>query len=363
MKPTLLVCAGALLVGAGCRTEGAAPPESARPSLFQVAPAQLARLQIVVVSKRAVQVPIEVPALVKFNELKTSHVVALVSGKVAKVMAHEGDQVKAGQALLTIASPDASDVAANLSRDRSALNIKQVIYTRDQDLYAHKAISLEELQQAELDVSAAKATLKDDEAHAQITGGASSFAVLRAPIAGVVVERKIAVGEAVQAGSTPCMTITDPNQAWVIGQLYQQDLKRAQLGDVAVIRSPVLSQPVEGKVTYIGASIDSDTLTIPVRIAVGNPGGLLKEGMYVSAEIIPAATAELIMVPSSTVLRDDDNLPFVYVEVSPGSFARRHVVLGPQVHDEYAITDGLKTGEKVIGSGALFVQFADSLGR
>ncbi len=359
------VCLGLAMTTAACAADGDAAPAAKRSSasLFEVPSAQRAHLQVVAVHEKPVTFPVLVPAMVAFDELKTSRVVPLVSGKVTKVMVQEGDRVKSGQTLLSIASPDSSDLSANLARDRSALRIKQVILSRDQDLYAHKAISLEELQQAELDVAAAKATLRDDEAHLSITGGVNSEALVRSPIAGLVVSRTIAVGETVQAGSTQCFTITDPAAVWIIAQLYQQDLRVVALGDTALIRSPVLSTPLEGKVSYIGASIDADTLTIPVRIEAQNPDGVLKRGMYVNAEVIPQKIANAKLVPVAAVLRDEDNLPFTYLEVSPGKFARRHVELGPQVGDDYAIEGGLKDGEKVLADGALFVQFADSLDR
>ncbi|MFI5288830.1 MAG: efflux RND transporter periplasmic adaptor subunit [Polyangia bacterium] len=354
----------ALFGVAGCgKTAGRSGAPSEEPSLFEVSAAQRARLSLVSVEKKPVALPIEVPALVDFNQLRTSHVMALVSGKVDRVLAHEGDRVKAGQPLLSIASPDSSDTAANLERDRSALSTKRVILARDTDLYAHKAISLEELQQAQLDVTSAKATLADDQAHAAITGGSSSRAILRAPITGIIADRGIAVGEAVQAGTTPCFTVTDPSAVWIVAQLYQQDLRQAALGDTAIIRSPVLQAPLEGRIIYIGSSIDSDTLTIPVRIAADNPDALLKKGMYVSAEIIPAKPTETMLLPADAILHDEDNLPFVYVEASAGRFARRHVDLGVRVGDDFSILSGLKDGEKVLGSGAVFVQFADSLER
>ncbi len=360
---------GLLLVPAlcGCSRPGghseAAAAASSRAVLFSVPKDQRAHLQVVAVKKKPVTLPVTVPALVNFNELKTSRVVPLVSGKVATIKVHEGDQVKSGQILLTIASPDSSAMAANISRDRSALATKKVILARDQDLYQHKAISLEELQQAELDVKAAEATVANDVSQAAITGGSSSQAVLRSPISGTVVARNISVGEAVSAGSTPCFTITDPTAAWVIAQLYQQDLRDVQLGDTAVIRSPVLKKPIDGKITYIGASIDPNTLTVPVRIAADNEDGLLKQGMYVDAQIIPAKTVVATLVPDAAVLRDADNLPFVYVEVAEGKFARRHVTLGAGVDDETILESGLADGDKVLADGALFVQFADSLER
>ena len=333
-------------------------------ALFTVPPAQLGHLKLVTVAAKAVRRPLVVPAVVQFDDLKTSEVMPLVGGKVDKVLVREGDKVRVGQPLLSIASPDSSDAAAALTRDHASLKVAQAILGRDQDLYQHKAISLEALQQAQLDVESAQATVDTDQRRVRITGSGTGHAFLRSPIAGVVVDRKIAVGDAVAAGSTACFTITDPSAMWVMGQLYQEDLRRVSVGDVAVIRSPVLDGPLTGKVTYIGASIDPDTLTVPVRISTENPGGLLKAGQYVNAAIQPATPEQALLVPEAAVLRDEDNLPFVYVQHgTPGTFARRHVTLGDQVGDSAIVTKGLKPGDHVLGDGALFVQFADSLER
>lgn len=362
MNRTAILLLGTLAVG--CAHRGSANSEpGAKASLFSVPADQRAHLKIVTAATEPVTLPVSVPARVQFDELKTSHVVPLVGGKVARILVHEGDRVKKHQTLLTIASPDASDVAASAARDRSELQTKKVILARDKDLYDHKAISLEELQQAELEVTAAKATLADDLAHASITGGGSSQAALRSPIAGTVVARNISAGDAVEAGSTACFTITDPTAIWVVAQLYQDDLTQVHLGDSALVRSPVLKKPIEGKVTYIGSSIDADTLTIPVRIAASNDEGLLKQGMYVNAEIVPGKPTDTMLLPSAAVLRDEDNLPFVYVEAGPGQFARRHVELGTQVDDKFEIASGVSAGDKVLADGAVFVQFADSLER
>lgn len=365
---SLALCLPLLSILPGCSRstnqdngQGAA---SSRPSLFTVPKVQRGHIKVVTVEKKPVIIPIRMPALVDFDELKTSRIVPLVSGKVAKIKVHEGDHVKSGEVLLTIASPDSSDMMANIARDRSTLEIKRVILVRDKDLYAHKAIALEELQQAQLGVTAAKATLTNDLSRAAITGGSSGQAVLRSPISGIVVARNISVGEPVLAGSTQCFTITDPTAVWVIAHLYQQDLRDVQPGDSAIIRSPVSSIPIEGKVTYIGASIDQDTLTIPVRIVADNVGGQLKQGMYVDVQIVPAKPIIAILLPDVALLRDEDNLPFVYLQVRPGMFARRHVTLGSQVNvDKTMIVSGLKDGDKVLADGALFVQFADNLER
>jgi cobalt-zinc-cadmium efflux system membrane fusion protein len=358
------------LAAACAACESPSPPPVARPddkggeaTLFEVPPQQRDRLQIVAVAHKTFVRPLIAPSLVAFNDLKTSDVTPLVSGKIARLLAGEGDHVSAGQPLMLIASPDSSDNTTNLTRDRSALATKEAILARDTDLYAHKAISLEELQAAQFDVVSAKATVQADEAHVNITGGDKGGAFLRSPIAGVVVRRMVAVGESVQAGSTVSFTITDPTVAWVVSQLYQEDLRRVEVGDAAIIRSPVLDAPLPGKVIYIGASIDADTLTIPVRIAAENPGGLLKKGMYVDAAIMPAKSETAILVPLASLLRDSDNLPFVYVQAAPGKFARRHVDLGAQLPDGYVVKAGLADGEQVLADGAIFIQFAESLER
>jgi cobalt-zinc-cadmium efflux system membrane fusion protein len=352
-----------LLALVACESSEPTTTPAARPdpSMFDVPANQQARLHIATVERKPVVRPVRAPARIAFDDLKTSEVTPLVSGKVAKVMVREGDHVKVGQPLLAIASPDSSDTAANLSRDRSTLRGKQTIQARDEDLYTHKAISLEELQQARLDVESALTTVHNDEAHAAMTGSSNGNALLLSPIDGTVVMRKVSVGDPVQAETTTCFTITDPTAIWVISQLYQQDLQRVALGDTAQIHSPVLQTPISGTVSYIGAAIDPDTQTIPVRVTAQNPGGLLKQGMYVDAEILPANAEDAVVVPSTAVLRDADNLPYVYVEVKPGTFARRHVDLGDQIGTGFTIPKGLDAGTKILTDGALFVQFADSL--
>lgn len=360
----VLVAAVAAAVAAGCsHTAGDNEVSSGRgsASLYEVPANQRAHLQLAKVKLGPVIRPVRAPARIEFDDLKTSEVTPLVSGKVAKVLVREGDHVKVGQPLLEVASPESSDTTANLSRDTSALRSKQTILARDEDLYAHKAISLEELQQARLDVESAKTTVHNDQTHAALTGTSNGNALLLSPIEGTVVARKVAVGDPVQAETTTCFTITDPSAIWVVSQLYQEDLRQVALGDTAQIRSPVLDTPLPGKVIYIGASIDADTLTIPVRIAAQNPSGLLKQGMYVDAEILPAKPEQAIVVPAAAVVRDADNLPFVYLQVQPGTFARRHVKIAAQLGDTYAIEQGLDDGAEVLTDGALFVQFADSL--
>jgi cobalt-zinc-cadmium efflux system membrane fusion protein len=96
------------------------------------------------------------------------------------------------------------------------------------------------------------------------------------------------------------------------------------------------------------------------RIVLANPGALLKRQMYVDVSIRSARETTGLAVPVSAVLHDDENLPFVYLALPDGSFARRHVTLGPRDGQRYAIVSGLAAGDKIVADGAIFLQFMQS---
>jgi membrane fusion protein, heavy metal efflux system len=106
--------------------------------------------------------------------------------------------------------------------------------------------------------------------------------------------------------------------------------------------------------------VDPNTKATAVRILVPNPNGVLKRDMFVRVQIQADAQQSGFLVPTSAVLRDDENLPFVFVALPTGGFNRRQVTLGPRVGAMYQVASGLIAGEKVVSEGALFLQFAAS---
>ena len=120
------------------------------------------------------------------------------------------------------------------------------------------------------------------------------------------------------------------------------------------------SRNLAGRVDNISAVVNPDTRSVVVRVAVDNPQELLKKQMYVRVLIHSRQESSGLLVPVSAILRDDENLPFVYVAQLDGSFARRHVSLGYRSGEQYAIPAGLKAGDRVVTDGGLFVQFMQS---
>jgi cobalt-zinc-cadmium efflux system membrane fusion protein len=113
-------------------------------------------------------------------------------------------------------------------------------------------------------------------------------------------------------------------------------------------------------VDYVSAIVDPGTKATTVRIVADNRAQALKRDMFVRVNIHSSSAHSGLLVPSAALLHDDDNLPFVFIAVADGSFARRRVQVGFRVGDQYEITVGLKAGDQVVADGALFIQFAES---
>jgi cobalt-zinc-cadmium efflux system membrane fusion protein len=110
-------------------------------------------------------------------------------------------------------------------------------------------------------------------------------------------------------------------------------------------------------VDNISAVVDPDTRSVIVRVVADNPEHLLKKNMYVRVNIRARHASKGLLVPDSAILRDSENLPFVYVTQPNGSFARQPVTLGARVEEQYEILSGLKPGDQIVVEGGLFMQF------
>jgi len=168
------------------------------------------------------------------------------------------------------------------------------------------------------------------------------------------------VGELLQAGTTPTFTVADLSRVWVLAQISPSEQPSVGLGDRADVDTGVGGRTVSGAVANISAEVNPDTRAVIARVVVDNPGGLLKKQMYVRVRIQARRESAGVLVPVSAILRDDENLPFVYVARRAGDYARRPVTLGSRVGDQYNIPEGLRAGDRVVVDGGLFVQFMES---
>jgi len=256
---------------------------------------------------------------------------------------------------------------------RDLFQLADRIYKRDQDLLAHKAIAEADLEQAESVRAQAEADLQSSEQAIRILGISnpddlinkppSSEVALLAPLAGEVVERLCSPGQLLQSGATQCFTLSNMSSVWVLVNIYQNDVAYVHVGDEVTINNEAYTGEVHGKIQYIAPALDPTTRTLQARIEAQNPGERLKKDMYVTAEIRAGAIPKAIMIPDAGVLRDSDNMPYVYIQTGANQFARRMVTLGESQGGKTQITDGLQSGDKIVGDGSLFLQFQNSLQR
>jgi multidrug efflux pump subunit AcrA (membrane-fusion protein) len=149
----------------------------------------------------------------------------------------------------------------------------------------------------------------------------------------------------------------------VLVNVYQKDLPYVRVGDAVTIQTDAYPDTFHGRISYVAASLDPTTRTLQARIDTNNPGEKLKKDMFVAATVNAGKIANAIALPDSAVLRDSENQPFVYAEVSANQFGRRAVTLGQSQNGQTEVTSGVKPGDHVVGDGSLFLQFANSLQR
>lgn len=368
---TVAVVVMAVLAASGCSPKKDGDQASVTPTNVTLTAEQKKNIHLYTVAPSRFHKSIETTGIVDFDNEQATSVVAPFSGPVSRLLVSQGDRVKKGAPLAVV---DSSDFAAAISAYRKAIVTAQTnrrLADMDKDLLAHQGVAQREAAQAETDAVGAEAdrnaalqtllslgvdaqTIKDIRRGRPISRVES---ILRAPIGGTVVEKLITPGELLQAGTTACFTIADLSRVWVMAQVFGSDTDGIRVGDTARVVTGTGSKDVAGRVENIAAELDPNTRSVAVRIAVDNPGDLLKKQMYVHVAIQSRQEASGLLVPVSAILRDDDNLPFVYVAQRDGSFARVHVTLGYRAGDLYDITAGLRAGEKVIVDGALFIQF------
>ena len=341
--------------------------------LFTIPPEQMSHVQVVKVQPTTLTRELRLTGAVAYNAFRTTPVISQVSGPVNRVVVVPGQHVKQGEPMLYVASPDYSQLRTNYLKAKEAYALAQKANARAKDLYEHKAIAeqvLEQSQAAEVqaggDLVAAQAALKvlgitDPDS---VVASPPSFEVpVKAPIGGEVVEQDVAVGQLIQPGATQCFMISDISDVWVLVNVYQKDLPYVRTGDTVAIQTDAYPQVFHGRIAYVAASLDPNTRTLQARIETANPGEKLKKDMYVTATVNAGTIQNAIALPDAAVLRDSENQPFVYVATSANQFGRRSVTLGESLNGQTEVTSGLKAGDQVIGDGSLFLQFANSLQR
>lgn len=371
----VFACAG-MLAGCGSSQQGnmtsfsSQATKSATPALFTIPQNQMSHVQVVTVAPTKLTRTLRMTGSVEYNAFKTTPVISQVGGPVTRILALPGDHVKQGQVMLQVSSPDYSQLLDTYLKAADSYRLADRNYARAQDLYQHNAIAERDLQQAESDRAQAQADLNASEQGLKILGvknpedlakgPATAEIPVLAPISGEVVERLVSPGQVIQAGQTQAFTISDMSTVWVLVNVYQNDLAYVHMGDDVTVQTDAYPDVFHGKISYVSPALDPTTRTLQARVVVDNKGEKLKRQMYCTVTVTAGTVANAIAVPDAAVLRDDENLPFVYVQNGSNQFGRRSVNIGESNNGQTQITSGLSAGDNVVGNGSLFLQFANS---
>ena len=345
-------------------------PES-RAELFTLPENQMARVQIFTVAPAPLARVLRLTGAVAYDGFLTTPVITQVGGPVSRILVTPGQQVKAGQPLLYVSSPDFSLLRSGYIKAKDAYELAEKIDRRAQDLYQHGAIAQADVEQADSGRTQAQADLEAAEQAIRIVGisdpqtfitrPATAELALLSPGDGEIVERLCNQGQLLQAGATQCFTLSDMSRVWVLVNIYQNDIANVKVGDEVTITNETYPGAVRGRIQYIAPSLDPTTRTLQARIEAANPGERLKKDMYVIADLQAGTIPDAIAVPDSAVLRDAQNLPYVYIATGDRRFARRSITVGDSQGGKTQVLSGLQAGDRVVGDGSLFLQFQNTL--
>src|ERR1035437_5781335 len=345
--------------------------KSTTPELFTIPQDPMPPVQVVTIGPTTLKRPLRLTGAVAYNAFNTTPVITQVGGPVTRILVVPGQQVKTGQPMLDVSSPDYSQLLSAYLKAAETFRLAQKNYSRAQELYQHHAIAERDLEQAESDRNQAQTDLNAAEQGMKILGiknpadlakaSSSAQVPVLAPISGEVVERMVAPGQVVQAGQTQAFTISDLSTVWVLANVYQMDLAFVQSGEDVVVQTDAYPGSFHGRISYVSPALDPNTRTLQARIVVDNPGETLKRDMYCTVSVAAGSFSNVIAVPDSSILRDDNNQPFVYIANGANQFGRRDVELGASQNGQIQILKGISAGDRVVGDGSLFLQFANSL--
>jgi len=298
---------------------------------------------------------LRLPGRLVWNEDHTVRVVPQLAGRIQKITVEIGSEVKAGQILATLSSPDYGQARADASKAQADQQLAKHALERQRELHAAGIVADKDFQQTEAEATRARAEADRASRRLAGLGGAGDGTyTLRSPLAGIVVERNLNPGlefRPEQSGD-PLFVVTDPTSLWLRLDASEADLAVLKAGEKISLQ--VKQYPNErfaGVIRHVGDFVDPATRTIRVRGDVPNADRRLKGGMFVTA-LIELPPTQALLVPVAAVFLIGEQR-YVFVEEATGRYILRAVQAGPERDGRIEILSGVKEGEKVVSEGNL----------
>jgi cobalt-zinc-cadmium efflux system membrane fusion protein len=339
------------------------------PEAYASAGIQTARVEV-----RPFAAEIETTGQVGFNEDRIAHVSPRVAGRITSVRATLGQKVAAGQALAVIDSVELGKARADYLQAKAREELTRATFERESRLAADKISSQKEVLEARAAHLEAEAALRNAEETLHLFGltptqmGAlggnrpgASLLPISAPFAGTVVEKEASLGEMV-GPEQKLFTVADLRRVWIWIDVFEKDLRRVHLEDgVSVEPDAYPGESFQGKVSFVGAQVDSGTRTVRARIDIDNADGRLRPGMFARVKVSDphapgggAAGPPVAAVPESALQRKGSGY-VAFVPVGERRFQQRAVTTGRRSGGFVEVISGLKPGEQVVAQGTFLL--------
>jgi cobalt-zinc-cadmium efflux system membrane fusion protein len=343
--------------------------------VIELSDAQLGMINVGDVSERAFPIQTEAVGSIDFNEDMAAQVFPPYQGRIVKLFAMMGDNVKRGQPLLTIESPDLIQAESALIAAAGVLDLTTHALERAKQLYEVSGIAEKDLQQSISDQQTAEGALKAARDAVAVFGKSQleiervvktrtidPYLVVPSPITGRITARTAAPGDFVQPGNPPApYSVADISRIWMNASVTESDMPLVRKGQeihVAVMAFP--GRVFDGEIFMVGATVDPQLHRGLVRAEIDDPKHELLPGMFASFVIVTGAPVHAMAVPVDGVVREGDGTMTVWLAADAHHFTKRTVKVGLQDAGYDQILEGLASGARIVTKGAVFLDILAS---
>ena len=370
IKQLLCLCGLFLFVisGIGCHSTGSEATGDLRKDIIRSTDPNVIemdhpeRFALAEVENRSIVDEIHVNGVVTPDVNRSVAVLSLGGGRVVDIKARLGDNVKKGQILLRIHSPDLAAAFSDYEKAQADELLAHKQLERSQALFERgTTIAKKDLEAAQNAEDKAQVDVKTARDHIQVLGGdpdhVSPIIDVRSPVSGTIVEQNVTGGSGVRSlDATPNLfTIADLSRVWVLCDLYEDTISRVHLDDIAEVRLNAYPDRLfHGRVSDISRVLDPNTRSAKARIDLDNHGGLMRSGMFVTAELRSVKRLERPVLPTSAIVRLHDK-DWVFMPLGGNRFRKIEVQSGPHVGDNLQqIVAGVNVHDKVVANALQF---------
>ncbi|WP_454728057.1 MULTISPECIES: efflux RND transporter periplasmic adaptor subunit [Cupriavidus] len=317
-----------------------------------------AAIGVQVAGPAKVQSGMQFPGEIRFNEDRTAHVVPRLAGVVESVPANIGQQVKKGQVLAIIASTTLSEQRSELLAAQKRLDLARITHEREKKLWEEKISAEQDYLQARTALQEAQIAVQNAQQKLTAIGATPASKrlnqfELRAPFDGMIVEKHLALGEAVKEDAS-IFTISDLSSVWAEFVVSAKDLSNVRMGENVTISSTSFEGKAEGTVSYVGSLLGEQTRTAKARVTLVNPNMAWRPGLFVTVNVL----GEDIQVPVSVktdAVQEVNGQSVVFVAV-PGGFVAQPVKTGRTNGKLVEVTQGLQPGARYAAANSFILK-------